>query len=111
MNKYVLLKVISVSIAAFSQILLKKSANKEYDSKIREYLNSFVIIGYFLFTVSTIFSVFSLRGTSIAFSSVIGSLNYILVPILSFIFLKERVNKVQLIGMIIIIIGVIIFEL
>ena len=111
MNKYVLLKIISVLIAVISQILLKKSANEHYDNKLREYLNEFVIVGYGLFFLSSIISVISLKGIAISYSSIIESLSYILIPISSYIFLKEKINKKQLIGMVIIIVGVLIFNL
>lgn len=111
MNKYVLLKILSVLIAAFSQLLLKKSANKKYDSVIKEYLNFLVIFGYGMFFISSILSVISLRGISISLSSIIESLSYIIVPILSYYVLKEKINKKQLLGMVIIIVGIIIFNL
>ena len=111
MNKYVLLKIVSVIIAAFSQILLKKSANRKYDDRIKEYLNALVIVGYGLFFLSSIISVVSLKGISISFSSIIESLSYIVVPILSYLFLKEKINQQQFIGMIIIIVGVFIFNI
>ena len=111
MNRYVFLKVFSVLIAVFSQILLKKSANKKYDSVIKEYLNLFVIIGYGLFFISSILSVISLRGISISLSSIIEALSYILIPIVSYLILKEKINRKQLLGMIIIIIGIIIFNI
>ena len=37
--------VCSVFVASVSQILLKISANKTYPSKIKEYLNGYVITG------------------------------------------------------------------
>lgn len=111
MGKYVLLKLGSVLVATFSQILLKKSANKKYDSKIKEYLNFLVIFGYGMFFISSIMSVFALKGMSISTSSIMESLSYIIIPILSYFFLQERINKTQLAGMIVIIIGVIIFNL
>lgn len=110
MNKYALIKFLSTLIAVFSQVLLKKSANKKYDSKIKEYLNALVIIGYGMFFISSIISVFSLKGISISYASIIESLSYVLVPIVSYIFLKERINKKQLIGMLVIIVGVMIFN-
>lgn len=111
MNKYVLLKIGSVLVAAISQILLKKSANIKYDSRIKEYLNAFVIIGYGMFFISSIMSVISLRGMSISYSSIIESLSYIVVPILSYFLLKEKLNRKQVIGMIIIVVGIIVFNM
>lgn len=111
MTSYVLLKLLSVIIAVFSQILLKKSANRKYESKIKEYLNVLVIVGYGMFFISSIISIVSLRGITISLSSIIESLNYILIPIASYFILKEKINRKQSIGMIIIIIGIIIYNI
>ena len=40
---------ISVIISAYSQILLKKSAQKTYKSFFKEYINPYVICGYGIF--------------------------------------------------------------
>ena len=42
-NPYLAAMFLSVTVASFSQILLKKSAMKTYESPIREYLNIWVI--------------------------------------------------------------------
>ena len=44
-NVFFLLMLLSETIASTSQVLLKKSAQKEYPSFIREYLNALVIGG------------------------------------------------------------------
>ena len=48
MNKlvFVLIYLAGVFVSAIAQILLKKSAGKTYENKIREYLNPYVIISY-----------------------------------------------------------------
>ena len=43
MIPYVILYLISVFIASISQILLKKSAMKQYNYKFGDYLNAYVI--------------------------------------------------------------------
>ena len=48
MNKYVLLLILAVLVSSISQIILKKSASKTYDSVLKEYLNVYVITGYVL---------------------------------------------------------------
>ena len=45
-NPYLAAMFLSVTVASFSQILLKKSAMKTYESPIREYLNIWVISGW-----------------------------------------------------------------
>ena len=111
MNEFVFLKLVSVIISAFSQILLKKSAIKVYDSRIKEYLNVLVIFAYGLFFLSTVFSVFALRGISISFSTIIESFSYFLIPTLSYIFFKEKITRMQMLGIIIILIGIIVYTL
>ena len=111
LNKYVVLKVISVLIAALSQILLKKSALKHYDNRVREYLNVLVIVAYALFFASSILGIYSLRGISISFSTIIESLSYILIPVLSYLFFKEKISQKQFVGTFIIIVGIVIFNI
>ena len=61
MSKNILLLLISVFIASISQILLKKSANKEYNKKMYEYLNIWVITAYFLLLLSTFLTMLAYR--------------------------------------------------
>ena len=53
-NNYYLFLVAAVVVAAFSQVLLKKSAGKVYPSIIREYLNIQIIAGYALMNLSSL---------------------------------------------------------
>ena len=46
---YALILLFGVFISALSQVILKKAANKTYDSRIKEYANPQVIIAYFIF--------------------------------------------------------------
>lgn len=111
MNKYVVLKLFGVLIAAFSQILLKKSADMLYEKKIYEYFNRYVFVGYIMFGISTVLSIFSLKAISISLSSIIESISYIAIPLLSFLFLKEKINKTYFIGTVIIVVGIIAFNI
>ena len=108
---YSLILLASVFISSVSQILLKKSAGIKYPSKIREYLNPYVIIGYGLFFGCTIISMFALKVVPLSMSPVLESFGYIFVAVLSFFFLKEKFTKRQLIGTALIIIGVVVYSL
>ena len=46
-----------VFISAISQVMLKKSAMKSYDSKLKEYLNPMVISAYLMFVGTTFLSI------------------------------------------------------
>ena len=99
----------SVIIASISQILLKKSAQKEYSSFLKEYLNPLVMIGYGLMVLSTLMAIAAYQGMEFKNGPIIESLGYILVMVLSFFILKETVGKKKIIGYGLILIGVIIF--
>ena len=45
---YFLLFILGVIVSGFSQVILKKGANKNYTG-IRVYLNFYVILGYFIY--------------------------------------------------------------
>ncbi len=52
MNSYMLLFIFGIILANYSQILLKKATLQQYDSRIKEYVNPYVIIGYSLFVIN-----------------------------------------------------------
>ena len=99
----------SVVIASFSQILLKKSAMKKHKSMVSEYLNIYVVLGYGMMIVSTILTIFAYKGLDYKNGPIIESLGYIFVMILSFIFFSEKITKRKLIGNALILLGIIIF--
>ncbi len=109
MNSYVFLLIASVLIASCSQIILKKSASKEYSSIIREYLNVRVIVGYGMMFISTILTIFAFKGLYYKNGPIIESLGYIFIMFLSRIFLKEKITKKKVIGNTLILLGILVF--
>lgn len=110
-NKYVFLLVSSVVIASFSQIFLKKSTKKQYDSIIQEYLNPYVITGYGMLVISTIVTILAYKGLEYKNGPVIESVGYILIMVLSRIFFKEKITVQKVIGNGLILVGILIFYL
>lgn len=100
---------LSVIIASFSQILLKKSAKKQYDSFLKEYLNPYVIIGYAMMVASTILTILAYTEVAYKNGPVIESLGYILIMFLSFIFFHEKITKKKLLGNLLILAGIFVF--
>ncbi len=49
MVRYIALYLFSVFISSVSQILLKRSADQEYENIFKEYLNPNVLIAYTIF--------------------------------------------------------------
>ncbi len=109
MNMYLLILIVSVIIASFAQILLKKSAEKTYTSPIREYLNFYVICGYGMMFLSMFLTVFAYRGMDFSNVPVVESLGYVVVMLLSYFFFKEKITKKKLLGMAVILFGIFVY--
>lgn len=108
---YYILYLISVTIAAFSQLLLKKSANRTHESLLKEYLNLYVIGGYGLLVVSMLLTIGAYRGLAYKNGPIIESLGYVLVMLLSGIFLKEKITARKIAGTALILAGILVFYL
>ena len=107
----ILLMLGSITIAGFSQIILKKAAKKQYDSFLAQYLNWPVVIAYALFFLSTVFTTLGYRGLPLSVTPVFNALSQILVSLLAFLLLGERPGKRKLIGLAVVVAGIVIFSL
>ena len=111
MIKYLLIALSSVIIASFAQVLLKQSANINYRSKIREYLNWRVVTAYFMMFLCMLLTVFAFKGLEYKVVSIIESVGYILVTIMGRLFFNEKITGNKILGNFLIVIGIIIFFL
>lgn len=109
MNGYYALGILSVVIASFSQILLKKGAMKKYNSFIREYLNVYVLSGYFFMFGSVLLTMIVYRGMDFMNVPVLEAIGYVLVPVLSYLFFKESLTKKKIMGIACILAGIFIY--
>ena len=100
----------SVLISSISQILLKKSADKTYDSRLKEYLNPLVIIAYGMFFCSMMITMYCYRYVDVSAGPIFESAGYIFVGVLGYIFLKEKFTAKKIIGMLLIMIGIVVFS-
>lgn len=111
MTKYIVIALCSGVLSAFSQVLLKKSSGIERDNKIRDYLNIYVISGYGITFICMILMVLAYRELPFKYGTVLESLVYFYVMILSRIFFKEKLTLKRVIGNLIIVCGVIVFSI
>lgn len=100
----------SVLISSISQILLKKSADKTYDSRLKEYLNPLVIIAYGMFFCSMMITMYCYKYVDVSAGPIFESAGYIFVGVLGYIFLKEKFTAKKIIGMLLIMLGIVIFS-
>ena len=111
MVKYVIIAVVSGVLSSFSQVLLKKSAQKKRQTVLKEYFNFHVIFGYAITLFCMLLTIIAYRGIPFKYGAVLESLVYLYIMILSRVFLNENFTKKKIIGNIIIVIGVIVFSL
>ncbi len=100
----------SVLISSISQILLKKSADRTYDSRLKEYLNPLVIVAYIMFFCSMMITMYCYRYVDVSAGPIFESAGYVFVGILGFIFLKEKFTAKKLLGMVLILLGILVFS-
>lgn len=111
MNVFMLLLFIGTFFTAFSQLLLKQSANQEYRHPIYEYLNWRVILAYAIFVAVLVNNTVAFTHVDMKYGSVIDTFSYVFVLLLSHFVLKEGFNKGKVIGNLIIICGILIYTL
>lgn len=111
MSRYILIAMFSGVVSACSQILLKKSSQIEKTSRIREYINPYVICGYGLTFFCMILMVIAYKGLPLKYGAVLEALVYFYVMILSRLFFGEHLTVKRVVGNLIIVTGVAIFSM
>ena len=111
MNMYFGILIIGVTVASFSQILLKIGANRPHVSQIRDYLNVPVICGYVLMALSVVCSMIAFRGLDYMSVPLMDALGFVLVPILSRLFFREGFTARKTAGIALIVAGMIVYYL
>lgn len=111
MTLYIFLFVFSVFISSVSQTILKTSAEKKYDNRLQEYLNPKVIIAYGIFFSSSLITVVAYKYVPLSLGPILESCGYIFITLLGYFILHEKVGKKKLIGLIVILMGISIFNM
>lgn len=96
---------------AFSQLLLKQSAGKTYRHPIYEYLNWRVIAAYGIFVGVLLLNTYAYTHVDMKYGSVIDTLSYVFVMLLSYFILKEKFTKGKVVGNLLIMTGIFIYTL
>ena len=108
----VLISFGAVFVAAMAQIILKKSAEVNRNEKFwRKFINIWVIVGYAMMLLSSLLNVYALRAMPLNFIPIAEASGYIWVPLLSWILLKKKPTKRNIIGSTIIISGMLLFAM
>lgn len=108
---YAGINLLGVFVSAISQVLLKKSAMREHESALREYLNPLVVFAYALFVVSTLLSVVAYRGIPLSMGPILEATGYIYVTAFGVLLFHERVDARKLVALVLIVAGIAIYSL
>lgn len=110
-SRFVCAMLLSVTVASISQVLLKKSASKTYDTVVREYLNLYVASGYGLLFLSMLLTVYAYSGMDYKNGPVIESLGNVMALVLGYFVFRERISVRKIAGIACIMAGVVVFYL
>lgn len=107
---YALVLLFGVFISSVSQVLLKKAALKNYDSRIREYLNVRVITAYAIFVTATLLSIVAYKGIPLSMGPVLEATSYFYVTVFGVKIFGEKLNRKKLMALGIIIVGIVVYS-
>lgn len=100
--------LVSVFISSVSQIMLKTSADVQYEKRISEYLNVRVVTAYMLFFLSSFLTIIAYQKVALSTGSLLEATGYIWVAVLGRIILNEPINKMKCAGLALIFFGIVI---
>ena len=107
---FYILVIFNIFVAGVAQMLLKKSAAIKHSSFLREYINPWVLGGYSLMMFSLISNIFAMsHGVLLKELGTLEALGYLFVPLLSYIFFKEKLNQQKIFAIFLVLAGVVIF--
>ena len=102
--------VIGMFACSCSQILLKSSANKKFSCFIASVLNWRVILAYVIFFGSLLINITAMsHGLNLKELPVLEASSYLFVPLLSYLFLNEKIGLRELGAMCLIFWGIVLF--
>lgn len=107
---YVSFMLVGVFISSMAQVLLKKEADKKHESVIKEYLNAPVIIAYIIFFGATFLSIYAYKVVPLSMGVILEATGYIWITIFGVTIFKEKLNRLKLKALGLIITGIIVYS-
>lgn len=108
-----LIAVGATIVSAFSQLLLKRSANHTTGKEnfLQKFLNPRVIVGYALLFGALAMNSIAFRYVDMAMIPGITALGFVWILLIAIFVLKEKPTKSRILGTLIIIVGVVVSKL
>jgi len=108
---YYLLTLVIVVFTSIGHLLLKIAATRVSESGGRIYTDPVSVAGYGIFAFVAFLSIYAMKGLDMTAFFALNSLTYICIPILSYFVLRESFTRNKVIGVIIIAVGVLLFNM
>jgi len=108
---YYLLTLIVVFFTSVGHLLLKIASSRVTGTGERLYTNPISVVAYIIFAVVAFLSIYAMKGLDLKVFFALNSLTYICIPLLAYVILRESFTRNKIIGVIIISLGVILFNL
>ena len=108
---YYALAVLTAVLASTGHINFKKFALKRKRFTLQNLTDRHFIVGVILFLASAACGVATLRGLDFSAFYSTTALNYIFISALSSIYLKERIDRAKIIGNLVVIAGILVYNL
>lgn len=102
--------LLGVFLGSIAQIPLKRSALEKESGTILYFLNKKTILGYGLMIIASILSFISIRNIELKRAAIIETSGYLFVLVISKFVFKEAISRRQYLASILIILGIIIFN-
>lgn len=103
---YIVIVWIGVDVCRIPGVFLKVSAGKKHKNVLFEYLNPWVIMGYFLLFSTTLVNVYAYRGVDYKLVPVMETLSFVFVLAFSRILFREKLTARKIVGAVCIMIGI-----
>lgn len=107
----IFLAILAAVLASYSQILLKKGSRVQADTVWQMYCNRYVAVGYLLMLASMGLNILAYTELDYMLGNILNTLTYLLVILLARLILKEKIQPMQYIGMIFILMGITLYHL
>ena len=115
MNKYIwpyiLLFLLSVFISSISQIMLKWSATKQHTSRLREYVNPWVLTAYSILFCSTFLTMLAYKHIPLSLGPMLEMTGYVYITILGIVVFKEKMTPKRWLALALICAGILVFSI
>lgn len=100
-----------IVLTGSSQVLLKVGANKAKKKFIMAFINPYAFIAYCLYVLTTLLTVYALKDIPLNLFYASTSLKFILILVFSKLMLQEKVNSNKVFAVLLIFIGVMVFNM